>query len=166
MDIDTLKEGLRINKAALDDELVRQPFLFFDVAERLTEANAHRDALKEELARVDAEVAASVREDYAKAKVRATDATVLSEVMQDPKHQRASAKYLAAKRDADLMAALKDAFHQRGYMLRDLASLYVSSYFENNSVKGTSATDSAAYSQTRRRMAEQRRGRRQINNGD
>ena len=54
--LDELKEQLAIDKGVLDDEVIRQPVLFYAISEQLTDASAERDAAKEELANVDADL--------------------------------------------------------------------------------------------------------------
>jgi hypothetical protein len=71
-------------------------------------------------------------------------------------HAAAYDTYILAKTRADTLQALKDAFQQRSYMLRELASLYVSSYYDESSVKGTGKTDKMIYDRQRERMAEAR----------
>jgi hypothetical protein len=49
-------------------------------------------------------------------------------------HQRASNAYIDACRTANEVQGLKDAFAQRGYMLRELANLFVAGYYSAASV--------------------------------
>ena len=51
-----LQESLTIDKSVLDDEVIRQPVLFYTVSEMLVDALAERDAAKEELNSVDADL--------------------------------------------------------------------------------------------------------------
>lgn len=151
--IQNLKHCLKIDKHALDDEIERQPSLFFDVSEAYVAAAAKRDACKEELASIDAELDAVVRKRLEDNKERITEAAVKNGIQTHADHGPAFDTYMDAKQEADLLFALKEAFQQRGYMLRDLASLYVASYYEQSSVRGDSKMDNAAYSQTRERLA-------------
>lgn len=151
---DTLKEQLRINKTALDDEISNQPMLYFDIAEQYEEAAAERDALKEMLATVDAELDVKYRSHYADQKV--TEAVIKNAVQLDVEHKVAFDEWLMAKESVGKLGALKEAFQTRGYMLRDLASLYVTGYYETTSVQGTHATDTAVYRERRQILAEAR----------
>ena len=153
---DDLKAKLAINKAALDDEVSRQPILFFEIAEEYTQAAAERDACKEELTTVDAKLDGQVRTDLARGDNKVTEAMVRNSVQMHKEHQEAFDTYMAAKTNADVLGSLKEAFIQRSYMLRDLASLYVNSYYEQSSVQGTNSTDKAQYQATRQRIAEAR----------
>lgn len=162
VDANQIKQRLAIDKLSLDDEFVQQPQLFYSVSEAYVEAVALRDTLKEELSTVDAELDGLVREEFEKRELKATEAMVKGEIQIHPKHKKAFDKWIAAKTEADKLAALKEAFHQRSFMLRDLASLYVANYFDQSSVQGTSSQDKVTYDQRRRTMAEQRVGRNRI----
>lgn len=157
--LDELKALLAINKANLDDEVSKQPSLFFDVAEAVVAAVSERDTLKEQLASVDAELDGVTRTFLAKREEKVTEAMVKNAIQKDKRHEKAFDAYMKIKTEADLLLAMKEAFAQRSYMLRDLCQLYVSSYFEQASVQGTSVTDRAVYDEKRRRIGEARRER-------
>lgn len=154
-----LRAYLEIDKHSLDDEIVKQPSLFFRASEAYVEAVAERDACKEELATIDAELDGKVRHDLDVAGDKITEAIVKNEIQSHKKHSAAFDTYMIAKTKADQLLALKEAFHQRGYMLRDLASLFVASYYENSSVQGNSRSDRAVYDRQRERLATAREGK-------
>lgn len=138
--LDKLRGYLAIDKHSLDDEIVQQPQLFFEISEASVNATARRDFLKEEIARVDAALHAKHRRQIEKSGARATDAGVSAAIAADPKHHAAVDAHISARQQADLLLALKDSFHQRSYMLRDLASLSVANYFERNAVTDNNVT--------------------------
>ena len=148
-DIAELKQYLRINKHRLDEELEEQPMLLFQISEAFVQAAAERDMLKEQLATIEANLDAAVRNDFGDKKY--TEAMVKNEVQTDKKHDQAMLKYLKAKNQADLLAALKEAFHSRGYMIRDLCTLYAANYYEQGSAKPTNNTNRATYSMGRQK---------------
>lgn len=150
---EALKGRLEINKAALDEEISQQPMLFLEIAEQYELAVAERDALKEELARIDAELFRDSKLDDPKA----TEAMVKSLVQTDQSHKRAFLSWLDAKTRAAKLGALKDAFESRGHMLKQLASLFVTGYYETTSYQGTNATDTARYKARRQIMGEARK---------
>ena len=156
--LEELKEHLAINKTKLDDEVSNQPMLFFEVSEAYVEAAAERDACKEELTSIDATLDGEVRAALAKSEDKVTEAMVKNSVQSHSKHQDAFDTYMAAKTKADLLLALKEAFAQRNYMLKELAHLFVASYFEQTSI-GTGALEKAKYNQRRNIMADARRER-------
>lgn len=154
MKIEEFRQYLTIDKLALDDEVVRQPSLFYEVSEAYVEAVAVRDDCKEALASVDAELDSSVRKALGDSK--ATEGNIKSQIQSHKKHKTAFDQYITAKEEADKLQALKEAFQQRSYMLRDLVSLYSANYFEEGSLKPTAQQDRVVYSQQRARLASNR----------
>ena len=154
---DEFRQYLKIDKHALDQELEEQPMLLFQISEAYVQAAAERDMLKEQLATADAKLDNKIRMDYGDTKY--TEAMVKNSIQTDKKHDAAMLKYLDAKKQADLLLALKEAFQSRGYMIRDLCSLYNANYFEEASVRGTGETNRATYSKGRQRIAEARERR-------
>jgi hypothetical protein len=157
--ISDLQEQLAIDKSVLDDEVIRQPVLFYSVSEMLTDALAEKDGAKEDLAVVDADVAFKIRKGLSKGTARVTDKVVESHVLTSPEHEKAFTAYLNAKTRADKLTALKDAFQQRSYMLRDLVSLYSANYFEDASVRPTKAQEASQYAANRDRISKARAAR-------
>lgn len=157
--VDELNEHLKIDKDSLDEEIQRQPSLFFKIGEAYVNAAARRDFLKEEVARVDADLSAKHRRKIEKSGARATDAATNSAVAADPKHQKAVDAHIAARQEADKLLVLKDSFHQRSYMLRDLVALYVSNYYQQTSVNDNSVTKDFKANKNMDKMAEARKAK-------
>lgn len=147
-----LQSQLQIDKMVLDDEVIRQPMLFFEVSDQLTEAMAERDAAKEELAAVDAELDQKLRKKLAVGQTRVTEGLITSHVLVSPEHEKAFSAYLEAKKRSDKLEALKDAFKQRSFMLRDLVALHAANYYESTSMKPTQAQDVSHYQSNRQRI--------------
>ena len=82
---------------------------------------------------------------------------VKNHIQLSDKHKIANERYLDAKTAAGKISALKEAFTSRGHMIRDLCSLYVSSYFEQTSVQGSSSTDKIQYDKRREQLANARK---------
>lgn len=152
MTLAELKAQLAIDKSVLDDEVIRQPVLFHDISEQLTDAIAERDAAKEDLAAMDADLDGIGRRKLAKLP-KVTEAMVANFVQTSDQHEKAFNSYLVAKTKADKLLALKEAFQQRSYMLRDLVSLYSANYFEESSIKPTKAVEASHYAANRARLA-------------
>jgi len=153
IDIDEFRNYLKIDKHALDQELEEQPMLFFKISEAYIEAAAERDMLKEQMATVDAKLDSKVRQAFDTADEKYTEAMVKNSVQTDKKHEDAVTKYFEAKKQADLLLALKEAFQSRAYMLKDMCSLYTANYFEESSVRADARTDRATYRMGRERIA-------------
>ena len=155
------KANLEIDRTSLDDELMRQPSLFYEIGEQFVMAASKRDALKEELATIDAELDGIGRATLEKRLEKVTEAMVKNYVQTHKRHASAFASYIQAKTECDLLQAMKEAFSQRSFMLRDLCSLYVANYFGETSYKSTQATEATHYSATRERLAAARTAKRE-----
>lgn len=152
-----LQLKLAIDKTVLDDEVIKQPVLFYTISEALTDAFALRDGAKEELASVDAEMDSVWRSKLAKIHDKVTEKMVQNSVQCSSAHEKAFDEYLKAKTYADKLLALKEAFQQRSYMLRDLVSLYSANYYETSSIRPNQAT--AHYNANRQHMSDARAAR-------
>ncbi len=157
LDLINLQKCLQIDKNALDEALVGQPALFFQISEAFVEAMAIKDTKKEQLATVDAELDSMFRQS---SNDKTTEAKIKNQIQLHPRHQIAFAEFNDAKLYADRLGVLKEAFHQRGYMIRDLCQLAVANFFEVSSVKETQSTQAVAYNSMRDKLAAKRSGHR------
>lgn len=154
---DEAKAGLRINKHELERELSEQPDLFARVAHMAVLWAGFRDTAKHKLAVVEAEVSALVRQQFADEGSKVTETAVKEEVVQHPNLKNQTRKYLETRREADLWQGYKDAYEQRGRMIRDLCQLYIAGYYQNSAVRGDSeAAKNARADVTRKKLAENR----------
>lgn len=153
MKIDEFKKYLEINKHNLDQEIMQHPSLLFKIADAYLEAVAERDSCKEALASTDAELDAQIREELEGEK--STETMVKNRVQLHGHHISAYESYFDAKRRADVLGALKEAFVTRGHMLRDLVQLHTTQYWENTSVTGADPE----HRRVRQRLAEARERR-------
>lgn len=149
-----MQASLAIDKSVLDDEVIRQPVLFYTISEQLTDAIAERDAAKEELNSVDADLDAHWRKKLSK--VKTTETLIHNHVQVSQEHEKAFDIWLKAKTKADKLLALKEAFQQRSYMLRDLVSLYSANYYEDSSIKPSRAQEASHYALNRTRISNAR----------
>lgn len=154
--LEEFEQYLRIDKNALDEALTQQSQLFYKVADAFTEAVAERDALKEKLSLVDAELDGEIRVWLEKDGEKFTEAMVRNQVQAHKDHEAAFNVYIKAKTRADKIQAMKDSFKMRGYAIRDLCELHVTGYFDHQSVKETNSSDRIVYEKRRERLAEAR----------
>ena len=150
---------IAIDRNDLDTELVKQPSLFLEVAQEYAQAISVRDSLKEAIDVARARVELRIRREAAEEDRKITEAGVKAEVELDKTYRRAVEAWLTAKEAADQLAAAKEAFAQRAFVLKDLCGLYVAGYFSTTSVRGRDATDvqQENYENRRKEMARQRR---------
>lgn len=151
--LDGFKRRLIIDKTALDDELIEQPSLFFEVSERLSYSKAERDEARRQRDLVAAEIKADLREDDPKL----SESRLNSMVEEDRNYRLARASYHEAEKLVSLWESMTDAVRSRGYMLRQLADLFVANYYSPNSA-GESLQDKRQRSERRTyRQVEERK---------
>lgn len=156
--ISELEEGLRIDKNALDEALERAPDLYYRVSKELTLATSRRDAIKQELAEIEAEADNTIRIRAEGAKVKLTETDAKMQARLEPAVKRANRDLIEANRVVGMFSALKDAFNQRSYAIKDLVSLYVANYYSDSTGRQSSGNVKDHDAQVARRgMAQQRR---------
>lgn len=148
-----LKQALTIDKNSLDRELIHQAALFNAVGEEWVQAVDKRDALKEFLGLIEAEIENEVRQEASDNKEKITNDEVKSRVRVHPDRRKASGNYGQAKKEADKLDVLKNAYLQRASMLKRLCELYIANYYEQNSVRVGARQDSVVYQQQRAKIA-------------
>lgn len=130
------EEGLRIDEHALDQELVRQPDLFYRVAKYLVLVSSRRDAKKQHVAEVEARVDSELRETAGgrqKKEKKPTETEFKNMIRLDPDMLKASGELLSLNRKVGELTALKEALQAKGYALKELVNLYVNNYYHQNS---------------------------------
>jgi hypothetical protein len=130
--LDTLRGELSIVAGTADDldtELIRQAQLYGHVGTLYAFAVATRDKKKHDLEVLEAKLDRDVRDQLESDGERVTENKVEAAIKLEPSHQRAYGEYLDARHYADEWEALKDAYRQRSYMLREIVNLRVTDYF-------------------------------------
>lgn len=117
---------LRIDVDDLDTALVEQPDLFYRVAEAFVQAVALRDRIKLELEQVTAEEDHNIRVEAAKKEEKITEASIQQRLRTVKVVMDLSEDALDTRTRADSWLALKEAFHQRSFMLRELVQRQIS----------------------------------------
>jgi len=155
-----LRDRLKIRRDNLDEELIRQPQLFYEAGEAYARAVDAREAAKDGLKLVTAEIYLRLRRKLSD-KERVTEATLNANVERDDEHVAAKAKLAQAQAEAEQAQALKEAYSQRAWMLRELCALYVAGYYSKGSVEGPDArtVGDVAADRVRREMHDKRIGR-------
>lgn len=156
--IEQMRSKLGIDRDRLDDEFIDQPQRYSDAGDIYALAISIRDMAKERLERADAQLLLDKLSADRPRKL--TKDAAMAEIMLDPDHQAAHARYIHAQRVANSASSLREDFRQRGYALRELTELWVGQYFERDSANsGTASTQKVRYEQTKQRMHLRRRER-------
>ncbi len=124
---DDLIRALRIDKAALDDELVNHANLFWHVSEHHDIAQQRAEEAKAHAERIEAEVRLDLTADE---KVKRTVAQVNAEVDLDKGVITARRHFAEEKHEQTRWASLRESHRQRGQMLRSLTELYATNYYQ------------------------------------
>lgn len=152
---------LEINRNNLDRAIMENPQLFAQVGERKALAISAKDAAADRLKITMAEIALRVREgDDGSRKL--TEATVTALVQADREYIEAVSRANTARFWADKWAVLQESFKQRGYMLSEMASLWVAGYWSNTSARSSqAAVEQRQYEELRGNLKEARARRRE-----
>jgi len=122
---ENFKKQLEIDENDLNRELTKQPGLYSRWGILAVEAKSYRDKLEEVLKVADAKIEDEIRTKAEKEnrKYKITGGEILSKLLQDPRHTKAMADYLKAKKEADILwVGAREAFAQRKDCLISLAA--------------------------------------------
>jgi hypothetical protein len=119
--IEELEEALRFSPLDLGSALEEQGELFYRVAKMMAVAIAERDTAKLELDETQASVLLKIRDEFANEKVTVDEVNAMVTVDRAVKQKKA--KLNAASERHGKVRALKEAFEQRSYSIKDLVEL-------------------------------------------
>ena len=134
LEITDYKKMLVIDRFKLEDELIKQPSLFFDIAVKCSNALSERDALKEEKDRVWAKEYLKNKGTVGPDGKYPTDATAKALTDASDEYEKAITSFFESKERADILYSLKEAFQERATMLRELCSLWTTGYYQDMSI--------------------------------
>lgn len=152
--VEEFREYLKIQTHQLDLCIAQQPELFSLVAEKATEFNGLKESVKHNVELLEARLSYQYRRD---APGRTTDKSTKEWVETQQSYINKRKEYIQVKYLAECWDALRNAFQQRGYMLRDLAQLYVAGFFSDISIKESIATNEVQYEESKKRLAAKRK---------
>lgn len=132
-----LRGSLRIDRDDLDTCLINQPDLYYHVSVEYTRAVAARDEVKLELEELHAVLDKEVRSAAAKLDEKITEARVQNEILLKPRYRELRQLLLERTEEVGQWSALKEGFHQRSYMLRELVGLCIAEGYDNAGASGT-----------------------------
>lgn len=158
--VSELRAALKIDRYNLDEDVERQPELFFEVAEAAALARSEQDQAKDSVDEVESRLDVDVRQKAERKDERITEKEIKARIRQHPERIAAMKNYLELKLGTEMLDQLRDSFKQRGYMLRELVQLYLSSYYQDASASGSSrGVRDARADSVQRRLADKKRNR-------
>lgn len=140
MSVNDFRNNLTIDQDNLEGCLVEHAQLFFKISMQAVNSNAERDAAKLRAEHLHADLDGKARTELSKNDGKVTETMVSNHIKNDENMQKAQAKLQKAKVAAEEWAALKEAFYQRGYMLRELVQLTLKSMSMDGEVAGLERT--------------------------
>lgn len=157
-----LEAALRIDRDALDECLQQQPDLFERVAMRHVLTVSRRDQAKHRLEIVQAEVDETIRMAARDDNQKITEREVATQVLLHKDVEKAHKEYQRLSSFAMQWQALKEAYIQRSYVLKDLVALYLRAYYGDPSAGVESIPDlrNRKYDVDREALAAERKRRR------
>lgn len=157
--LEQLRGMLAIDEDRLDECLMEQSDLFYNVAEGFALATARRDAAKLDLEQLTASIDSSIRARYAQREERLTETAISRLVAADHNIQNLERELLGYRAECDKWQAMKDAFSQRSYMLREIVRLLIAKMGSLSLERGVSRAESDMAEARRERLGDMRRGR-------
>lgn len=128
-----LREDLFIDRDDLDSELVKQPGVFQLVNEQWAKAVSHHAKAKDDFKASEAETYTRLLAKRSDAGEKTTQDAMKHAVTLDKRYRRSQANLRAAQEELNRWQTLREAWQQRSYALKDLAALFISSYYTTDS---------------------------------
>jgi len=154
----TNRSELRIDKHALDREVCEQPERSLHAGQEAARLASVRDLAKDRSKVVAAQRSLDIRTELADAGGRVTEAQIEARLMTDEERIAAHREYIEAERNVAEAEAERDAWRERGYMLKTLGDLYSAGYWANASLAGERRViEEREGDEARRAVAQQRR---------
>lgn len=123
------EEHVAIDEHALEDELKQQTLSYYEVSKQLGIETSKRDAVKTYLREVEARVDIELRDHARSTSAKMTESEVASKRQIHPDVMEAYRILGRFQTRVRALEALDKAFSQRAFVLRDLCSLWIASYY-------------------------------------
>lgn len=151
--IKRLQRCLKIDLNGLDECLVEQPQVFFEIAEEVAYAISRRDGFAAEIKEQRAIRREQLRQDILDSGGKPTEKALDALTDSDKVVLEVQTDARAAAQDVGRLEALREAFRQRSHALRDLVQLHLAGHYGNRN---------SEYDDAREKIAEKRRSRTRI----
>ncbi len=133
--LERFRSYLAIDRNDLDSCCEKQPELFYHVAEELAQAVASKDATKLKLEELEATTAKRLRQAATDNDEKITEVLLKQRLTIQSDVKALQQELLAAQERVGTWMALRDAFTQRSFMLRELVPMYLAR-LSSSSVSG------------------------------
>lgn len=127
--IQDLEFGLNIDQDLLEEECATHSESFYHAAKEYALTVSRRDFAKQALAELTAEIDAQLRYEADRADEKTTEPAIAASKLRNLAIRTAQKELLELSRDVGEWGALKEAFEQRSYALRDMVQLWLGNYY-------------------------------------
>lgn len=158
--IEHWQQFLAIDKADLDSCLIEQPESYHHISQAFAQAVADRDATKLDLEELQAKLGQDLRTKAIKNDEKLTEGSLQQQLTAMPNVQKLQREFLEKRHKADSWQALKEAFQQRSFMLRELVALYIAQRHDTAMENGSGQARASLAEENRAGAAKLRRERR------
>ncbi len=159
--IEELRGLLKINQNDLDTEISQQPVIYDQVSQASAITRSLLDQVKSNIDNIEADVSLEIRVTADREEEKLTEGAIKALIHTDKERRKAVAQMLTLKFQADEWDKLENSFRARGYMLRELASLFIAGYYQESTSQGTKRRYREGRAEKiSEKMAEKRRNRR------
>lgn len=123
------EQDLQIDKNALDEEWIKQPYLYMQYAEKFVYAQDKKQKAKENLEVVKAQADKRARENLTIKGEKITESKVSSEIVLDPEYKKALSELNEILLEVNLLDFSVKAMDHRKKALEKSVDLYLGGYF-------------------------------------
>lgn len=138
--IKNYKDHLKIDKYALDEEVIKQPSLYAFYAEQYPLALERRDLTKLHMEELYAELDGIIRTGAASSGAKITEKAIEQKILLDKDYADIQREYIVAVAEANNMGIIKMAFEHRKDCIEMLIKLYLSGYFSEVEIRSQEAS--------------------------
>lgn len=121
--MEELVEALAIDRTDLESCLINQSVMFYQIAEKATAAGGRRDSLKLQMDELHAKLDGEIRSRAADNGEKTTETGIGYEIKANKEYALLMQEHSDTRTEGEHLIALKEAFIQRSYMLRELVAL-------------------------------------------
>ncbi len=154
--LNSLEGALEIDDNNLDGVVREHPVFFYEVGSLYAELVAWRDTAKDNLSQTRHTINLKVREESAAEGKKLTESNITALIETDGSVIEAGLELANAAELLGKVAALRDAFTQRSFAIRDIVSLTVHTHLTSSSIN---ASSNEKYDDNRRHIEAHRKSK-------
>lgn len=131
-----LETGLQIDRNNLDEIVEQHPSLYYEVSKRMAMLVSQRDAAKQYIKEIEGHVYLNIRNKARADGEKITENELAALQVTNKEVIKAHDTYAELSGEVGKWGALKDAYEQRSYAIKDEVQLYLANYYSEVSDAG------------------------------